>query len=106
MCVPCGVEAEGANPAPACRVVQFRAPEVTAGVIKACCNNDLAVSQQGRRVRLVCGVEATGGSPAPARRIVQFSACKTKLVTVIYSSCNEDLAVRQQGRRVLTAPDI
>ena len=95
MLLAAGVEATRGRPGPARRVVQFRTRETVVNAISPTpCNEDLAVGQQGCRVKSAAGVEAARGSPGPARRIVQFRTCESH-ASAIGTHCNEDPAVGQ-----------
>jgi hypothetical protein len=95
-----GVEAASNSPAPARRIVQFRARKnvVLEEAMASACNKDHAIGEQGRRVIIARGVEAASGSPGPVGRIVQFRARNNDATS--YSPRDQHHAVRQQGRRV------
>src|SRR6266566_3097747 len=62
----CDVETARGGPAPARRIVQFRARENVVVAIKPPCNKHHAVGQQRRRMLRACDVEAASDSPVPA----------------------------------------
>src|SRR5439155_19315425 len=104
MSVARGGEAASGAPTPPCRIVQFRASEVTADATVISSDHEhRAVGQQGPRVFTAPGEKAASGAPSSVRRIIQFRARETTAAAVAESSDDEHLTARQQGRSLVNA---
>src|SRR5256885_124251 len=92
-------------PTPALLLVQFRSVENGGATYSfvASSNQDLAIGQKGRRMKLARGVEAACVAPHPGRRIVQFRAVKRVGAAVKAASRDQHRAVGQECRRVALA---
>ena len=77
-----GVKVASGSPGPAHRIVQFCARGSVVISILSPCDEDRAVWQQSRRVRIASCVEVARENPGPGRRIVQFRGRRSSCVDI------------------------